>query len=39
MGKDRLREVQSFAFLIELAFLNERDVLAGYDVLALITYE
>ena len=32
-------KVRSFAFLIELGFLHGRDVLAGYNVLALITYE
>ena len=32
-------KVQSFAFLIELGFLNGREVLFGYDILALITYE
>jgi hypothetical protein len=30
--------VQSFAFLIELGFLNGREVLSGYDILALIMY-
>lgn len=32
-------KVESFAFLIELGFLHGREVLAGYDILALITYE
>jgi adenine phosphoribosyltransferase len=32
-------KVQSFAFLIELALLHGREVLSGYDVLALITYD
>ena len=31
-------EVVSLLFVIELAFLNGRDKLAGYDVQALITY-
>jgi adenine phosphoribosyltransferase len=31
--------VHSFAFLVELAFLRGRDVLAGYDVNALIAYD
>jgi adenine phosphoribosyltransferase len=32
-------KVESFAFLIELASLHGREVLSGYDVLALITYD
>jgi adenine phosphoribosyltransferase len=32
-------KVHSLAFLVELAFLNGRDALKGYDVLSLITYE
>jgi adenine phosphoribosyltransferase len=32
-------KVGSFAFLIELEFLHGREVLAGYDILALITYD
>ncbi len=32
-------KVEGFAFLIELAFLGGRDLLAGYDVLALIRYD
>src|SRR4051812_5972707 len=31
--------VAGLAFVIDLAFLNGRDKLAGYDVLSLITYE
>ena len=31
--------VHSFAFLVELAFLNGRERLRGYDVLSLVTYE
>jgi adenine phosphoribosyltransferase len=32
-------KVHSLAFLVELAFLNGRDALKGYDVLSLVTYE
>jgi adenine phosphoribosyltransferase len=32
-------QVHSFAFLIELAFLNGREALAGYDIFTLITYD
>ncbi len=32
-------QVHSFAFLIELAFLNGRKALAGYDVFSLLTYD
>ena len=31
--------VAGLAFVIELAFLNGRDKVAGYDVMSLITYE
>lgn len=31
-------DLVSIAFVIELAFLNGRDVLAGYDVFSLLTY-
>lgn len=32
-------EVRSFAFLVELGFLNGREQLEGYRVLSLVTYE
>jgi adenine phosphoribosyltransferase len=32
-------KVHSFAFLIELGFLNGRAALAGYDVFSLLTYD
>ncbi|MEO8457617.1 MAG: adenine phosphoribosyltransferase [Chloroflexota bacterium] len=32
-------QVNSFAFLIELGFLNGRAALAGYDVFSLLTYD
>jgi adenine phosphoribosyltransferase len=32
-------KVQSFAFLVELGFLDGHERLEGYDVLALVTYE
>ena len=32
-------KVHSFAFLVELAFLDGRDRLEGYDILSLITYD
>ena len=32
-------EIVAIAFVIELAFLNGRDKLAGHDILSLITYD
>ena len=32
-------KVHSIAFLVELGFLDGRDVLDGYDVLALVRYD